>query len=101
MFTDCAVCSEIQEEENVGAQQQRGGRRRESQQQRQSLSSVVSPEYEREILQRNRDTSVTFGYREGSSTQDLRRAAQEPAGQPVFSRDPAHRSSLRSTQSAT
>ena len=39
---------------------------------RESVVTVASHDYEREILQRNRDISVTFGYREGGSTQDLR-----------------------------
>ena len=38
------------------------------------MGTVVSQEYEREFLQRHRDISVTFGYREGGSTQDLRYA---------------------------
>jgi len=64
---------------------------------RESLNTVISPEYEREILQRNRDLSVTFGFREGGSTQDLRRSAEELEGQSHFQRDHTHRSSYRSS----
>ena len=37
-----------------------------------STVTLASGEYEREFLQRNRDVSVTFGYGETGSTQDLR-----------------------------
>ena len=37
-----------------------------------STATLASGEYEREFLQRNRDISVTFGYGETGSTQDLR-----------------------------
>ena len=37
-----------------------------------STVTLASGEYEREFLQRNRDISVTFGYGETGSTQDLR-----------------------------
>ena len=39
---------------------------------RASVSTLLSREAERELLQRNRDLSVTFGYGEGGSTADLR-----------------------------
>jgi hypothetical protein len=84
------IYSEILEEDNVpsyGSGTGTGyGRNREPK--RESIATVISPEYEREILQvwkisvwtvlissliqRNRDLSVTFGFKEGGSTQDLR-----------------------------
>ena len=39
---------------------------------RASVSTLVSRDYEREFLQRNRDLSVTFGYGEDGSTTELR-----------------------------
>ena len=51
----------IEEEENAGQAKHRP-----------SVSTLVSRDYEREFLQRNRDLSVTFGYGEDGSTTDLR-----------------------------
>ena len=39
---------------------------------RASVSTLLSRDYEREFLHRNRDLSVTFGYGEDGSTTDLR-----------------------------
>ena len=66
----CNLLSEITEEESGHADIRRPGRDK-----RASVVSTVtlaSAEYEREFLQRNRDISVTFGYGETGSTQDLR-----------------------------
>ena len=51
----------IEEEANAGQAKHRP-----------SVSTLVSRDYEREFLQRNRDLSVTFGYGEDGSTTDLR-----------------------------
>ena len=59
---------EITEEEG----QETGYYSRQDRSKRESVVTVASHDYEREYLQRNRDISVTFGYREGGSTQDLR-----------------------------
>ena len=42
-----------------------------------STVTLASEGYEREFLQRNRDISVTFGYGETGSTQDLRYTERE------------------------
>ena len=51
----------IEEEESAGQARHRA-----------SVSTLVSRDYEREFLQRNRDLSVTFGYGEDGSAADLR-----------------------------
>jgi len=63
--------------------------------------SVISPEYEREILQRNRDISVTFGFKESGSSHDLRRSADELENrEPRFRRESGNRSSYRGSVSS-
>ena len=59
---------EITEEEG----QETGNYSRKERDKRESIVTVASYDHEREYLQRNRDISVTFGFREGGSTQDLR-----------------------------
>ena len=58
---------EITEEEGSGQHQEERFLRH-----RDKRESLVSQEYEREFLQRNRDISVTFGFRESGSALDLR-----------------------------
>jgi len=91
---------EITEEESSQSQSQshhhhQGNYSRRERDKRESVVTVMSQDYEREFLQRNRDISVTFGFREGGSTQDLRRSAEEPEQGSHFYRD-GTRASLRS-----
>ena len=67
------LSSEISEEEPGGqGEARRPGRGRDKRASVVSTATLASEGYEREFLQRNRDISVTFGYGETGSTQDLR-----------------------------
>ena len=66
----CFLSPEITEEPGGPGQRRPGRGPRESVA---SIATLASErESERELLQRNRDISVTFGYGETGSTQDLR-----------------------------
>jgi len=88
---------EITEEEGSGQQHQEERFLRH----RDKRESLVSQEYEREFLQRNRDISVTFGFRESGSALDLRKSAEDPDSRSLYSRDRDGRSSFRSSTGQT
>ena len=76
----CVCYPEISEEEPGGGQadsRRHQGHRRDKRESVVSTVTLASEGYEREFLQRNRDISVTFGYGETGSTQDLRCAERE------------------------
>jgi len=87
---------EITEEEGSGQHQEERFLRH-----RDKRESLVSQEYEREFLQRNRDISVTFGFRESGSALDLRKSAEDPDSRSLYSRDRDGRSSFRSSTGQT
>ena len=77
------LSSEISEEEPGGqGEARRPGRGRDKRASVVSTVTLASEGYEREFLQRNRDISVTFGYGETGSTQDLRYT--NPQSYPTF-----------------